>query len=434
MNKAHIFLSLCLIGSSATAQIIDPKKTAERKATDRANSRVDQTIDKGLDKVEEGIGSLFKKKEKKEKQEEKSANQSGVETDGRDESSSVKSTSNNTKTAPASFASYSKFDFVPGERITAFEDFGQDAIGDFPAKWNTDGAGEVVTISEKEGKWLKFAGEGSFYPEFVSVLDENCTIEFEMGSSEAHKVLARMFFVDSKTYPNLLRYGSSNLVELYFDPEGTTEVVCRDNSWEIKIANKKDNEAWIFPESPFVKISVWRQKTRLRVYMNAIKVWDVPRAFEPNVPYRILFGTDTKFMDDRALFITNMRVAKGQPDTRSKLITEGKFVTNGILFDINSDKIKSESYGVLKEVGSVLSENPALKVRISGHTDSDGDEKTNLTLSQKRAVAVKEALAKDFGVDVSRMETDGFGEGKPIDTNATATGKANNRRVEFTKL
>lgn len=168
--------------------------------------------------------------------------------------------------------------------------------------------------------------------------------------------------------------------------------------------------------------------------MNATKVWDVPRAFEANVPYKLVFGTDPQFLDERALFVSNMRVAKGQPDTRSKLITEGKFVTNGILFDVNSDKIKPESYGLLKELSQVLVENPAVKVRISGHTDSDGDEKANLALSQKRSAAVKQALSKDFGIDIARLETDGFGESKPIDNNTTSAGKANNRRVEFTKL
>ncbi|CAG5006185.1 Peptidoglycan-associated lipoprotein [Dyadobacter sp. CECT 9275] len=434
MKRVHILLALCLTGSSVAAQIIDPKKTAERKATDRANSRVDQTIDKGFDKVEEGIGSLFKKKPKKEEKTERAADQTSGKAEPSEGLDSEKKPSKDTGTTSASFTSYSKFDFVPGEKVIALEDFGQDAIGDFPAKWNTDGAGEVVKISGKEGQWLKITGEGSFYPEFLGVMDENCTVEFEMGTSEAHQVLARMFFVDSKTYPNILRYGSSNLVELYFDPAGATEVVCRDQAWETKVANKKENSAWITPENPFVKISVWRQKTRLRVYMNETKVWDVPRAFEPNIPYRVLFSTDTRFLDDRELFITNMRVAKGLPDTRSKLLTEGKFVTNGILFDVNSDRIKAESYGVLKEMAQVLKENPAVRVRISGHTDSDGDPKANLVLSQQRALAVKETLSKDFGIDAARMETNGFGEEKPLDNNATAAGKANNRRVEFTKL
>ena len=59
---------------------------------------------------------------------------------------------------------------------------------------------------------------------------------------------------------------------------------------------------------------------------------------------------------------------------------------------------------------------------------------SNLDLSKRRAASVKAALAKEFGIDESRMETDGKGESEPIDKNDTPAGKANNRRVEFIKI
>ncbi|MGB8316528.1 MAG: OmpA family protein, partial [Ignavibacteriaceae bacterium] len=73
-------------------------------------------------------------------------------------------------------------------------------------------------------------------------------------------------------------------------------------------------------------------------------------------------------------------------------------------------------------------------VRIVGHTDSDGDDKTNLDLSKKRAASVKSSLAYEFGIDESRMETDGKGEAEPVSDNNSPEGKANNRRVEFIKI
>ena len=136
---------------------------------------------------------------------------------------------------------------------------------------------------------------------------------------------------------------------------------------------------------------------------------------------------------DRYL-VNNIKLAVGVPDTRNKLITEGKFVTRGILFDVNSDKIKPESYGVLKDIANVLTENSTVKVKIIGHTDADGSDADNLTLSKNRAASVKTSLVKDFGIDAARLETDGKGESQPIDKNTTAEGKANNRRVEFIKL
>ena len=59
----------------------------------------------------------------------------------------------------------------------------------------------------------------------------------------------------------------------------------------------------------------------------------------------------------------------GAPDTRNKLLTEGKWVTHGILFDVNSDRVKPESYGALKEIVNVLTENGEVKIQVVGHTD-----------------------------------------------------------------
>lgn len=130
-------------------------------------------------------------------------------------------------------------------------------------------------------------------------------------------------------------------------------------------------------------------------------------------------------------YVSNVRMATGAPDTRNKMLTQGKWVSHGILFDVNSDRIKGESYGSLKEIANVLTENADLKVQIVGHTDSDGDDKSNLDLSRRRAASVKTALATQFAIDAGRMDTDGKGEGEPVDKNDTPAGKVNNRRVEF---
>ena len=212
-------------------------------------------------------------------------------------------------------------------------------------------------------------------------------------------------------------------------------------------SNASSSSVWVFDKNqekvlensnPFVwnngqsnRISIWKQKTRLRIYVNETKIWDLPRAFDSSLKYSLLFATH---IFEGTVFITNLRTAVGAPDTRSKLITEGKFSTTGILFDVNSDKIKPESYGVLKEIGTVLKETPTVKVRIIGHTDADGDDAKNLELSKRRAASVKAALQSEFGVEATRLETDGKGETQPLGPNTTPEGKASNRRVEFVKL
>jgi OmpA-OmpF porin, OOP family len=96
--------------------------------------------------------------------------------------------------------------------------------------------------------------------------------------------------------------------------------------------------------------------------------------------------------------------------------------------------IKAESYKTLADIGGLLTDDPALRLSIEGHTDVDGADDANLTLSQQRADAVKDYLVATYQIDGGRLEAKGQGEAKPIDKNTTAEGKANNRRVELIKL
>jgi len=143
----------------------------------------------------------------------------------------------------------------------------------------------------------------------------------------------------------------------------------------------------------------------------------------------------TNYKEDQyAIYLGNIKAATGLPDTRHKLIDEGKFSTTGILFDLNSATIQPSSYGVIKEIATALKENPSVKIKVTGHTSSDGDDKANLELSKKRAAAVKDLLVSEYGIDANNIETDGKGETQPIADNKTKEGKAQNRRVEFIKL
>jgi OmpA-OmpF porin, OOP family len=115
-------------------------------------------------------------------------------------------------------------------------------------------------------------------------------------------------------------------------------------------------------------------------------------------------------------------------------MTESKFSTNAIVFEVNSTTIKPESDEVLKTVAEILKNNASIKLKITGFTDSDGDDKKNLDLSKRRAAAIKDKLVKDYQIDAARLTSDGKGEADPIAKNDTPEGKAQNRRVEFEKM
>ncbi len=101
-----------------------------------------------------------------------------------------------------------------------------------------------------------------------------------------------------------------------------------------------------------------------------------------------------------------------------------------IEFDYNSAEIKEESYYILDDIAVILKRNPNLKLKITGHTDTDGDEKYNMDLSLKRAENVKLKLT-ELGIERKRLEIEGKGESDPLVPNTTEDNKRKNRRTEL---
>ncbi|MGB1104686.1 MAG: OmpA family protein [Crocinitomicaceae bacterium] len=99
-------------------------------------------------------------------------------------------------------------------------------------------------------------------------------------------------------------------------------------------------------------------------------------------------------------------------------------------FETAKAVILQSSYASLEDLANYLIENPTFRIKIAGHTDSQGNDQSNLILSKKRAEAVKEFLVSR-GVTAERIIVQYFGETKPIDTNDTPEGRARNRRVEM---
>ena len=112
---------------------------------------------------------------------------------------------------------------------------------------------------------------------------------------------------------------------------------------------------------------------------------------------------------------------------------DGKVTLQGIYFDTGLATLKAESFPALEQVGILAKNRPDLKLRIVGHTDSVGDETSNRFLSQQRALAVRTALIRRYGVAESRLAYYGAGESEPVASNDTEQGRAQNRRVELVR-
>lgn len=121
----------------------------------------------------------------------------------------------------------------------------------------------------------------------------------------------------------------------------------------------------------------------------------------------------------------------GCPEAVSEAAAQVSGVVRGITFRTGSDRLEPASTAVLKQVLALLVDDPDLEARIIGHTDDVGDRDRNLDLSARRAASVESWLVAR-GIDPGRLSSEGKGPDQPIDTNATADGRASNRRVEIT--
>ncbi len=136
-----------------------------------------------------------------------------------------------------------------------------------------------------------------------------------------------------------------------------------------------------------------------------------------------------RYMDQQEAAIREQLRGSGVSVTR----TGNDIILNmphDITFAVDKDEIRPQFAGTLDSVALVLNKFDKTTVSVTGHTDSDGSESYNLELSRRRALAVSQYLS-DHGVAPSRLLARGFGEAQPIASNATAPGKAQNRRVEL---
>ncbi|HEY1113433.1 MAG TPA: OmpA family protein [Chitinophagaceae bacterium] len=431
MKRLLLFAVAYVLASSAEAQVL---KNAVNRAKQRLEQKSNQKIDQAVDEAVDG---------KKKTNENTSSTNNDTEASN---ASNSEPSDNKENSGTQSIKTYSKFDFVPGDKIIYSDDFAQDVKGEFPVNWNTNGNGEVTTIDGLPGKWLRLQHGTEYESPFSTNLPENFTVEFDLlldfdGNyvkppintllfSQLKKDQYRGGKVEFTLWPSNGTSPTPDVAEYTsFDASGATHLNGKDHHFAtFRDANHK--------KTP-VHVAIWVQKQRFRVWINQDKLYDLPKGIAPDVVFNKLKFETGSFggkPEDYKYFISNIKIAAAAPDTRTKLITEGKWTTSGILFDVSSDKIKPVSYGVLKEIAGVLTENTTVKVKIIGHTDNDGEEAANLDLSKRRAEAVKAALSSEFGIDAARMQTDGLGETKPVADNGKPEGKAQNRRVEFLKL
>ncbi|HQP04814.1 MAG: OmpA family protein [Bacteroidales bacterium] len=403
----------------------------------------EKTREKANEAVKEGFGNIFNADENDDGNTSEEVNDTESVPVGEieDVPSDAENVDNEDKSMPddkPKMESYTQYDFVPGDKILFFEDFSQDAIGDFPALWTSNSSGEVKTTNIAPGKWLHMNGEDATYCYSKEIeFPDNFIIEFDIiPDAEYYDGITLTLYqvdkndvreVEDGLYPGLqglhLKIGPErwNTIGYGVDAEGNSRDWLEGSATKNPVVKETVNH-----------VIIWIQKRRVRIYHMGTKVLDVPTNIYPEARFdrfRFIAWDSHSYP-----YISNVKITTAAPDMRSKLLTEGKLISYGIYFDSGKDQVKPESYGSLMGIANVLTENPDVTIMIVGHTDNDGEDAMNLDLSKRRAASVKTYLVTKFNIAADRIQTDGKGESQSLVPNTGAENKAKNRRVEFIKL
>jgi flagellar motor protein MotB len=376
----------------------------KNKLKAKVEKKVDQKADQALDKAVEGEGQA--------------PPDEAAEPAPTAEAPAAADPAGEAKTAAVveDMTLYTKFDFVPGDKVLFYDDLSREEQGEFPSRWNLDHG--VFEIAKAEGRnWILCTDRGIITPKVApGPLPEKYTVEMDFYSAADQDgwYTIRWLGADGSE-AGYLTIGYSYMTSLHI--------------LDKELASK---EVVKLPRGRHV-MRIMATKSTIKCYIDQERIANVPRV-EGFAPVGFQIDLDPYFEDTGVSRLGTFRYAEGGKTLREQLEESGRIVTHGILFDSGSDRIKAESFKTLTDIGTMLTEDPSLRLSIEGHTDADGAEDANLALSQSRAASVRAYLAAKHGIAVDRLETTGWGETKSIDRNDSPEGKANNRRVELVKI
>ncbi|WP_321296347.1 OmpA family protein [Marinifilum fragile] len=330
-------------------------------------------------------------------------------------------TGNGTAAPPQMNVQWSKFDFVPGDEVI-FSD-GPDTMeenGEFPSRWDTDGGQTEIANVNGENVILFIDGNPKIMPYLKNAkedyLPEVFTIEFDLyRAAGSNRFFCQLYDVKNQ--------GISGNEEITI---GYNFISC--GGFEAK---HPDMDYTWQDKSRWMHISIAYTKGKLKMYMDDVRLINIPR-YEANPTGLTLNAYFANHAEGHGYFVKNVRIAKGGVKYYDRVMQDGKIICNGIRFDVGKATLKPESMGPINKIYELMTKQPDLKFSVEGHTDADGDDTKNQTLSEQRAKTVMQQLIS-MGIAANRLSSKGFGESKPLDNNNTPEDKANNRRVEFVK-
>ena len=422
VSASFAFLLLCSATNGQVGRRLQDAATgaAERAATRQTEKRTEQAVDKAIDGVLDGN----KDNKQNQQQQNQQQQQQQQAPDPANSSGSANTTPAPQDAVKAAELAYAKSDFVPGDEIIFDDPMDREKLGEFPSQWDLlHGNAEVANFNGIKGIFMESPGTEltPLMKNMKNYLPEDFTLEFDFWVNnylEDNKIHQRyiLHFRD-EAHNRLMNFyfgGQDNIRWEYKTPEG-------DNRYgDLPFKDEKVN-SWNH-------LSVSFNKRAFKAYINGVRVANIPNMAAPKN-----LSIDRESWQDHRPAITNIRLSKGAVPLYDRMMSDGKFITYGIIFDVGKSTIKPESMSEINRIVTLMKENPDLKFSVEGHTDSTGAAASNQSLSEARSQAVVDKLAEN-GIAKDRLKAAGKGQSSPIADNGTDEGRAKNRRVEFVKI
>ena len=318
---------------------------------------------------------------------------------------------------------YAKSDYVPGDEIFFEDDQSGEKMGEFPSMWDlVSGNAEIASIDGR--KVINYVEAGTtivpLMKDMKSYLPDVFTIDLDFYVSDLSKI-AQIFWLQ-------LHDANREVCYVQFGWHGSVNWGYQTPTGEHR-SGSADKVEYI--ANSWNHLSVSFNKRAFKIYLNGTRMANIPSMAAP-LTFRLTNRSSNR-ADIHKDFISNVRVAKGAVPLYDRMLTDRKFITYGITFDVGKSTIKPESMGEINRIVTLLTEKPDLKFSVEGHTDNTGNATGNQTLSDARSKAVVDKLV-EIDIFADRLTSAGKGQTAPIADNATDEGRAKNRRVEFVKI
>ena len=400
------------------------RNAAENAAVRKAEQKTDEAINKGIDRATDPEAYKAEEERRNKNNNNSSSNQ------GENSSTTSNSGTDNQQTdAPADAVkaaemAYAKSDFVAGDVIFFDDPMDNEKLGEFPSQWDLlRGNAEVAAFNGLKGIFMESSSTmiAPLIGNMKNYLPDVFTVEldFWVNNYKVERTIHQRYFLNLNDEENhrviQLSFGGQDAVRWeYRTPDG-------DNRYgDLNFENEKPN-SWNH-------LSVSFNKRAFKAYVNGVRVTNIPNMAAPKS-----LSVEREHWNDHKAAITNIRIAKGAVPLYDRMMSEGKFITYGITFDVGKSVIKPESMGEINRIVTLMKENADLKFSVEGHTDNTGNATSNQTLSEARSKAIVDKLI-EMGISADRLNSAGKGQTNPIADNSTDEGRAKNRRVEFVKL